>query len=119
MDLEDGEIICKKCEGTGKTIFTEQRGKGFYPIKIQCTRCKGEGKLDWIENLVGMKSIIHEGFISDDVQWERVSWRKLRGYGYFHKESSLKNSSTEIKALVNPVYKKKLERNVAYKLHKG
>jgi len=47
MKLCEGEMICSRCCGTG----------GFYHIinkcDIICSKCNGEGKLDWVENVVG------------------------------------------------------------------
>ena len=43
--LEEGEMVCDKCEGGGKSwIYT-----------TPCSKCQGEGKVDWIENIVGRK----------------------------------------------------------------
>jgi DnaJ-class molecular chaperone len=57
MDLKPGEIICDKCKGEG-TIF--------YPYNKQirwceCRKCQGDGKVDWIENVVGKEK---QDFIS-------------------------------------------------------
>jgi hypothetical protein len=45
--LEDGEIICDKCEGTG-VVSPEI----FFTI---CPKCQGEKKLDWISAITGVK----------------------------------------------------------------
>lgn len=52
MDLEPGEVICTECEG-----------KGFYKtndpvIYLECQKCFGYGKLNWIENITGKKDYI-------------------------------------------------------------
>jgi len=56
MELKPGEYICEKCEGTGNNPPMKRNGKylkpGVYEI---CGHCHGEGKLDWIENVVGKK----------------------------------------------------------------
>ena len=51
LKLEEGEMICDKCEG-----------KGCISSKIDpttmassCQKCQGTGKVDWIENIVGKK----------------------------------------------------------------
>jgi len=44
MKLKEGEIKCPECDGTGidkKQLF--------------CFKCYGDGKLDWIETVVGKK----------------------------------------------------------------
>ena len=48
MDLKPGEVICSKCNGTGSMMV-----KNFYYFK--CDKCQGKSKLDWIENIVGVK----------------------------------------------------------------
>ena len=44
MNLNEGEIICPKCDGTGNTKGNEFRF---------CDKCFGEGKLDWVSNVMG------------------------------------------------------------------
>jgi DnaJ-class molecular chaperone len=45
LKLEEWEVVCNKCEGSGKSwIYT-----------TPCTKCQGKGKVDWIENIVGKK----------------------------------------------------------------
>jgi len=41
------KVVCSKCGGNGQISF-----KG---LKGSCVKCKGEGSLDWIENVVGKK----------------------------------------------------------------
>jgi len=48
MDLKDGEVICPECEGN----YIVGKGKS---VVWGCDKCKGYGKLDWIENIVGKK----------------------------------------------------------------
>jgi len=58
--MNDGsEFICKKCEGTGRGVkLSTHYGmrKGTYAI---CPDCYGKGKLDWIENILGKKTMFH------------------------------------------------------------
>lgn len=45
LNFEEGEMVCNKCEGSGKSwIYT-----------TLCSKCQGKGKVDWIENIVGKK----------------------------------------------------------------
>lgn len=41
--LKEGEVICDQCNGTG---FWEENG-------LQCYKCLGKGKLDWVSNAMG------------------------------------------------------------------
>jgi hypothetical protein len=52
-DLKPGEFLCPMCHGNKSMCYME---KGFYHPVI-CTRCDGEGKLDWIEMVVGKKKL--------------------------------------------------------------
>lgn len=56
-DLEEGEVICNKCNGkrqikTDKPKWWQLR---LAEIESLCPKCFGDGKLDWIENAVGKK----------------------------------------------------------------
>ena len=42
--LNEGEVICDKCDGTG-----DISGGGY----VKCPKCKGKGKLDWVTNAMG------------------------------------------------------------------
>ncbi len=50
-DLEEGEVICNKCEGggswPGKFLELEQATWSI------CPKCQGVGKLDWVERVTG------------------------------------------------------------------
>ena len=47
MKLEEGEVICDKCNGDVKSY-----NESF----TVCTKCWGTGKLDWIDLCVGKKA---------------------------------------------------------------
>jgi len=49
-DLEMGEVFCDCCDGIG--IVKDKKGPGSY----HCSKCRGAGKLDWVENVVGKGS---------------------------------------------------------------
>lgn len=66
MELKPGEVKCDKCNGTGiinnSTYIVKLPGVNYTStisseslIGVKCKRCKGEGKMDWIENVVGKK----------------------------------------------------------------
>ena len=56
MDLKEGEIICDKCRGTGSTKVKRKSKipEPYYPLTM-CLKCLGAGKLNWIENITGVK----------------------------------------------------------------
>lgn len=43
VPLNDGEIYCDLCKQNGRYV------------NEMCPKCKGTGKLDWVENVVGKK----------------------------------------------------------------
>ena len=53
VKLNPGDVICYRCNGTGE-IINSKHYKSL--MDIQCYVCYGEGKLDWIENIVGKES---------------------------------------------------------------
>jgi len=57
VDLEDGEVICSRCKGSGLLNETGLVGvelpKDPSFIVFECYACCGTGKVDWITNIVG------------------------------------------------------------------
>lgn len=62
--LNDGEMICKKCKGTGKYFSSvsehqhnhtlhHNHGYSSYAAETVCSICNGSGKVDWITNAMG------------------------------------------------------------------
>ncbi len=49
MKLEDGEVICSRCEGRGNI---KNEGNSYLHY-TSCPKCHGEKKLDWISNAMG------------------------------------------------------------------
>jgi len=58
LNKELGEVKCPKCKGTGK-ITVKLKGIEKHGISeitdFPCSKCNSAGKLDWIENIVGVK----------------------------------------------------------------
>ncbi len=50
LKLEEGEMICDKCDGKG-TITSRIDTN----CASMCQKCQGLGKVDWVENIVGKK----------------------------------------------------------------
>lgn len=48
-DIEEGEEICSKCDGTGVIPSTENPSE----LASVCWKCNGNGKVDWITNAMG------------------------------------------------------------------
>jgi len=51
------KTICEKCKGIG---FINLKQKN---VIIKCTKCLGDGYLDWIENITGKKNSINNNHI--------------------------------------------------------
>ena len=49
MKLEEWEVVCYRCNGKTSTLLDK------YGKRITCPKCYGEGKLDWIENVIGKR----------------------------------------------------------------
>ena len=63
-DLEEGELICNKCEGGGTwpQLFMDEHNNDAANYYI-CPKCHGAGKLDWIERIVGKAKAPYWNFI--------------------------------------------------------
>ena len=49
------EVICDKCGGVGSVIVKYNYYKHNH-TRAKCPKCKGTGKLDWIERIIGRKA---------------------------------------------------------------
>lgn len=59
--LKEGEIICPKCKGTGGI----DDGYSDEDLIKTCSKCFGDGKLDWIELAMGKPSRMKSYFAHD------------------------------------------------------
>jgi len=105
LKLELGEVLCSKCKGETFIRYTEKRGNGFYPMKQICDKCKGHGKLDWIENITGIKKPSKR--VWPDLYDYAISW----GWDE-DEEDTNKKSYQDIQYSINPKFKKQLERKI-------
>jgi len=52
ITLLENEYLCEPCNGWGRVMNEDGELRTIY---VQCPRCLGEGKLDWVENIVGKR----------------------------------------------------------------
>jgi len=50
ITLLENEYLCEPCNGWGRVMNEDGELRTIY---VQCPRCLGDGKLDWVENVVG------------------------------------------------------------------
>ena len=60
LKLKEGEVRCDECLGLGVKCYVEVDSDELGDIiHIQdwskCKKCLGDGKLDWVENMIGKK----------------------------------------------------------------
>ena len=51
--LKEGEVLCPDCKGSSNQAQWDIMPD--YRVYFECKTCNGEGKLDWIEAIVGKK----------------------------------------------------------------
>lgn len=55
LTLNEGEEFCKTCRGEGMVILK----RNYLPKPVSalvCKDCLGDGKIDWVEKVIGKKS---------------------------------------------------------------
>jgi len=80
-ELNEGEKHCEICSGVG--ILKEYSTANF------CPKCKGTGKLDWIENIVGKEN-------KNPSALDNVNVRHLVNYVQKEIENSVKDLTFEL-----------------------
>jgi hypothetical protein len=53
--LKEGEVVCPECNGSGGQINYIGDPRDLKVVSKVCLKCLGEGKLDWVELVVGKK----------------------------------------------------------------
>jgi DnaJ-class molecular chaperone len=56
--LEEGEVECAKCDGTGRDPDS------YFKHIYECRRCEGTGKTDWVTNVMGRAGEDYESSFS-------------------------------------------------------
>lgn len=64
LKLKKGEVICPECDGIG--WIDEVLPKKGCDGSTMCSRCKGRGKLDWVQ-MVMIKSTSFEIFMKTEL----------------------------------------------------
>lgn len=83
MNLKQSEVICDKCKGTGYDLKIPQveNNETYYQNHYPCDKCQGDGKLDWIEAVVGKKKSIRFGVLNYSMMPCLLSGSVLIGAG--------------------------------------
>ncbi len=55
ITLKDGEEFCPNCKGKGKMLRKSVGQIQGLSMFLKCHICGGEGKMDWVEKVVGKK----------------------------------------------------------------
>jgi DnaJ-class molecular chaperone len=50
MELENGEIICDRCNGTGRD--PDKKRYKSSPWAYRCSKCNANGKISWLQNII-------------------------------------------------------------------
>ena len=53
VDVKDDEILCNKCYGEGIVRRINLKTLKSSLQAFRCTKCLGEGKLNWLDNAMG------------------------------------------------------------------
>lgn len=61
--LNDGELICDQCNGSGVGEIDKNSN---YIITPFCQKCRGKGKVDWISNATGEQDSGYLSISMDD-----------------------------------------------------
>lgn len=58
ITLNEGEHFCPKCDGKG--VISKNHNMTFFgergALNLVCSKCLGDGKIDWVEEVVGKRS---------------------------------------------------------------
>jgi len=53
--IEEGEEVCPKCKGQGRVLKSGKILASSAQMYLRCNICSGDGKIDWVEKVIGKK----------------------------------------------------------------
>jgi hypothetical protein len=110
-DLEEGEVICNVCDGGGS--YPKKFAELEDPKYLRCYKCNGAGKLDWVTNVMGVKTKLLDRYglraeSEVSLYYEGKIILETRPNGIlFHEKGHKKETDCSTKSLAN----KNCERN--------
>jgi len=63
--LKEGEVICSKCHGAGQVLIVIRDNE--YSYNDKCNKCYGEGKTDWVTNIMWVEPVVNEPLLSSSM----------------------------------------------------
>ncbi len=107
--LEEGEVMCSKCEGRGCTPFVDKQ-----TCQEVCSKCNGEGKLDWISNAMVKKPIPQaSSFTISNPTWNTITAQgplTIEAESLEFAVKKIEMSDEALESLVDVIEKKLSER---------
>jgi len=81
VELKEGEVACSRCDGTGLLY------------NGMCEKCQGNGKLDWIEQILGKKPLFWEQSFKDEYKQVVIDLAKGRDRTEIMKRTFIKKEN--------------------------
>jgi hypothetical protein len=90
-DLKEGELICKKCEGSGSQPKHKKLSDASF---LRCTKCGGRGIVDWAQNAVNRPIVFGRDSSSSS---SLSSWSPKNDPKYDKLRGMIQNSANQMK----------------------
>lgn len=65
VTVQEGEHLCPKCRGKGRVPMKHSK---IPSMLLECDKCLGVGKLDWVEKATGKRRVIFNGQWTADAE---------------------------------------------------